>query len=89
MNPDHCVSRYRLAETYFRYGLADEAQALVEGILAEEACPIQEAFALHGDILRAREEDAAQAAHHSCTSVADPAWRSLSGSNRSGMVAAQ
>ena len=31
MNPDHCVSRYRLAETYFRYGLADEARPSSRG----------------------------------------------------------
>lgn len=92
MNPDHCVSRYRLAETYFRYGLADEAQALVEGIVGEDACPIQEAFSLHGDILRARgDEDAAKAAYHSCASVAPRSCvaESCRGRLGQGMVAAQ
>lgn len=75
MNPGHCVSRYRLAEVYFDYGLADDAADLLEAVEMDENCPIQEALALKGDIYaslgRSREAESAyqkcvQAAPRSC-----------------------
>jgi len=50
MNPGHCVSRYRLAEVYFDYGLVADAGELLDAVVMDENCPIQEALALKGDI---------------------------------------
>jgi Tfp pilus assembly protein PilF len=79
MNPGHCVSRYRLAEVYFDYGLADDAAELLDAVVMDENCPIQEALALKGDIYASmgRSRDAAtayreciQAAPRSCVAEA-------------------
>ena len=71
MNPDHCVSRYRLAEVYFRYGMANESQALISGILEDADCPIQEAHALQGEILAVSGDiSSSRVAYQACVEAA-------------------
>ncbi|MEK6608923.1 MAG: tetratricopeptide repeat protein [Myxococcota bacterium] len=46
--PGFCVGRYRLAQVYFDQKQLDKAVEQLEKVLADQRCPIQEAFQLAG-----------------------------------------
>jgi Tfp pilus assembly protein PilF len=46
--PGFCVGRYRLAKVYVERGQYDEAAEEIDAVVANPACPIQEAFLLAG-----------------------------------------
>ena len=46
--PGFCVGKYRLAKVYTDRGQLDEAVEQLDGLAADAACPIQEAFLLGG-----------------------------------------
>lgn len=63
-NPRFCVGRYRLARVYFDQGNLEGAEAELEQLTGDRACPIQEAYHLLGQIWlrKATKEDRARAA---------------------------
>jgi type IV pilus assembly protein PilF len=46
--PGFCVGRYRLAKVYVERGQYDEAAEEIDAVVANPACPVQEAFLLAG-----------------------------------------
>ena len=46
--PGFCVGRYRLAKVYVERGQYDEAAEEIDAVVANPACPIQEAYLLAG-----------------------------------------
>ena len=49
--PGFCLGRYRLAEVYYSKKEYTEALAELDKVWTDPACPIQEAYRLHGKIL--------------------------------------
>ena len=54
--PGFCVGKYRLAKVYTDRGQLDEAVEQLDGLAADTACPIQEAFLLGGLVHQRRRE---------------------------------
>ncbi|HEX2658593.1 MAG TPA: tetratricopeptide repeat protein [Polyangia bacterium] len=56
--PGFCVGRYRLAKVYVERGQYDEAAEEIDAVVANPACPIQEAFLLAGLVHQHRSDGA-------------------------------
>jgi Tfp pilus assembly protein PilF len=66
-----CVGEYRLAKVYVERGEIDSAADQVDAVIANEKCPIQEAYLLGGLIHeRRKERDRARALFERCASLA-------------------
>jgi Tfp pilus assembly protein PilF len=69
--PKFCVGRYRLAKVYYEQKEWDRAAEELAPVLADKACPIQEAYYLAGMIaLRRQDRAAAQPMFERCVSLA-------------------
>jgi type IV pilus assembly protein PilF len=97
MNPDYCVGRYRLAQVYLDYDMTEQALEEAERVMADERCPIQDAYRVAG-IARMRlgqQQDASEAfdgcsqlAPRSCLANACRQFSQLSASDASPRSAA-
>ena len=66
-----CVGQYRLAKVYVDRGEIDSAAEEVDAVIANEKCPIQEAYLLGGLIHeRRKERDRARTLFERCASLA-------------------
>jgi len=71
LNPDFCVGQYRLAQVYLDYDLHDKAADVVQSVLENERCPIQDARRIAGVArMRLGHADAANDAFMECVSMA-------------------
>jgi Tfp pilus assembly protein PilF len=69
--PGFCVGRYRLAKVYLDRAEIDSAAEEVDAVIANNKCPIQEAFLLGGLIhQRRKERDQARALFERCADLA-------------------
>jgi Tfp pilus assembly protein PilF len=69
--PGFCVGRYRLAKVYVDRGEIDSAAEEVDAVVANDRCPIQEAYLLGGLVHeRRKERDRARALFERCVSLA-------------------
>jgi type IV pilus assembly protein PilF len=69
--PGFCVGQYRLAKVYIERGDIDSAADQVDAVIANERCPIQEAYLLGGLVHeRRKERDRARALFERCASLA-------------------
>ena len=70
-NPGFCVGRYRLAKVYVERGEIDSAVDELDAVVANEKCPIQEAFLLGGLVhQRKKERDRARTLFDRCAALA-------------------
>jgi len=70
-SPGFCVGRYRLAKVYVERGEIDSAADEVDAVIANDKCPIQEAYLLAGLVhQRRKERDQAKALFERCASLA-------------------
>jgi Tfp pilus assembly protein PilF len=70
-SPEFCVGRYRLAKVYVERGQYDEAAEEIDAVVANAACPIQEAFLLGGMVHQRRQDVAgARTLFDRCVAVA-------------------
>src|SRR6185295_12721477 len=56
-SPGFCVGRYRLAKVYVERSQYEEASEQLDAVVANAACPIQEAFLLGGIVKQHRQDD--------------------------------
>jgi len=85
--PGFCVGRYRLAKVYVERGQYDEAADEIDGVVSNQACPIQEAFLLGGLIHQHRGDAAgARALFDRCVSIASRACLAAECRRYAGMV---
>lgn len=69
--PKFCVGRYRLAKVYYETQEWDRASDELEQVVADKACPIQEAYQLAGLVaLRREQRDKAKALFARCVELA-------------------
>jgi type IV pilus assembly protein PilF len=69
--PGFCVGQYRLAKVYVERGEIDSAADEVDAVIANEKCPIQEAYLLGGLVHeRRKDRDRARALFERCASLA-------------------
>jgi len=85
--PGFCVGRYRLAKVYVERGQYDEAADEIDGVVANPACPVQEAFLLAGLVHQHRGDAAgARGLFDRCVSVAPRACLAAECRRYTGMV---
>lgn len=71
MNPDYCVGRYRLAQVYLDYDMTEQALEEAERVIADERCPIQDAYRVAGIArMRLGQQQSASEAFRSCSELA-------------------
>ncbi len=71
MNPDYCVGRYRLAQVYLDYDMTAQALEEAERVIADERCPIQDAYRVAGIArMRLGQQQDANEAFQSCSELA-------------------
>ncbi|MEX1364109.1 MAG: tetratricopeptide repeat protein, partial [Nannocystaceae bacterium] len=71
LNPDSCVSRYRLAQVYLDTGQLESALEQAQHVVDDPRCPIQDAHRIMGATrLRLGDDDGAHEAFGSCVTLA-------------------
>ena len=71
LNPDFCVGRYRLAEVYLDFDMAQQALDEITTVITDERCPLQDARRVEGVAkLRLGDRVGAKDSFDACTALA-------------------